>query len=137
MFGLEYAEAALKYCQARRLNVEKFNLEKDAFTDNRTFDVAISMEVAEHLPGAAAYCYVGLLTRLSPVIVFTAAPPGQGGTDHVNEQPPSYWILKFQQHGFEHDKELSQRWRENWKAGGDVQGWYHQNLMIFQRAKAN
>jgi SAM-dependent methyltransferase len=133
VFGLEYSKAALKYCRARRLNVEKFDLERDVLTDNRTFDAAVSMEVAEHLPEIVADRYVDLLTCLSRVIVFTAAPPGQGGKDHVNEQTPSYWTIKFQVRGFEHAKELSQRWRKNWKAAGDVQGWYHQNLMVFRR----
>jgi len=135
VFGLEYSEAALKYCRSRRLSVAKFDLERDAFNDNRTFDVAVSMEVAEHLPEMVADRYVDLLTRLSQVIVFTAAPPGQGGVDHVNEQPPSYWISKFQQHGFKYAEELSQRWRESWKAADDVDLWYHQNLMIFQQVQ--
>ena len=135
VFGLEYAEAALRYCRARRLNVAKFDLERDVFNDNRAFDVAVSMEVAEHLPETVADRYVDLLTRLSRVVVFTAAPPGQGGDDHVNEQPPSYWIRKFQWRGFEHAEELSQRWRESWRASGDVESWYYKNLMIFRRVR--
>jgi SAM-dependent methyltransferase len=113
--GLEYAEAALRLCRAQHLPVLKFNLERDVFTDQRVFDVAISMEVAEHLPARVADRYIRLLTRLSSVIVFTAAPPGQGGrvgTDHVNEQPPSYWIAKFHQRGFEHHEVLSRTWLE-------------------------
>jgi len=106
-----------------------------SFNDNRTFDVAVSMEVAEHLPEMIADRYVHLLTRLSQVIVFASAPPGQGGADHVNEQPPSYWISKFQQNAFRHAEELSQSWRESWKAAGDVEDWYHQNLMIFRSAQ--
>jgi SAM-dependent methyltransferase len=133
VFGLEYAEAALRYCRARRLNVAKFDLERNVFHDNRTFDVAVSMEVAEHLPETVADRYVGLLTQLSRVVVFTAAPPGQGGADHINEQPPSYWITKFQQRGFEYAEELSQRWREIWRAAGNVESWYYKNLMIFRR----
>ena len=135
VLGLEYSEVALKYCHSRLLRVAKFDLEKDIFRDNRTFDVAISMEVGEHLPEKVADRYVDLLTRLSQVIVFTAAPPSQGGIDHVNEQPPSYWISKFQQRRFKHAKELSQRWRESWKAGGDVESYYHENLMIFRRVQ--
>ena len=131
--GLEYAEAALRYCRARQLDVAKFDLESNVLNDSRVYDVAVSMEVAEHLPGKVADRYVDLLTRLSPVVVFTAAPPGQGGADHVNEQPPSYWIRKFQQRGFEHAEVLSQRWRHIWMAAGDVERWYYKNLMIFQR----
>jgi SAM-dependent methyltransferase len=133
VFGLEYSEAALKYCRARRLNVAKFDLERDVFYDNRTFGVAVSMEVAEHLPATVADRYLDLLTRLSQVVIFTAAPPGQGGTNHVNEQPPSYWITKFRQRGFDYAEDLSQRWRDNWKASGEVEDWYHKNLMIFRK----
>ncbi len=136
VFGLEYAEAALRYCRDRGLNVAKFDLERDVFNENHTFDVAVSMEVAEHLPETVANRYVDLLTRLSRIVILTAAPPGQGGTDHVNEQPPSYWITKFQQRGFEHVEELSQHWRETWKATGNVHSCYHQNLMIFRRVGA-
>ena len=133
VFGLEYAEAALRYCRARRLDVAKFDLERSVLNDNRTFDVAVSMEVAEHLPEKVADRYVDLLTCLSRVVVLTAAPPGQGGTDHVNEQPPSYWITRFRHRGFAHAEELSERWHQRWKAAGDVESWYYKNLMIFQR----
>src|SRR5262245_20106891 len=136
VLGLEYSEAALRLCHAQQLPVLKFNIEKDVFTDRRVFDVAISMEVAEHLPARIADRYVELLTRLSPIIVFTAAPPGQGGrvgTDHINEQPPSYWMAKFHRRGFKPNDELSRSWREQWKAAGDVALCYYQNLMIFTK----
>jgi SAM-dependent methyltransferase len=131
--GLEYSEAALAYCRARALDVRKFDLERDTLADDRTFDVAISMEVAEHLPEHRADRYVALLARLAPVIVFTAAPPGQGGRDHVNEQPPEYWMAKFNASGFAHDDVLSTGWRERWSHQGTVAPWYHRNLMVFRR----
>jgi len=53
------------------------------------FDLAVSMEVAEHLPEQVSEPYIDLLTRLSRVVVFTAARPGLGGSDHVNEQLPA------------------------------------------------
>ena len=131
--GLEYAAAALEYCRRRGLDVRKFDLERDDLADGRTYDVAISMEVAEHLPGAAADRYANLLTRLSSIVVFTAAPPGQGGTDHVNEQPAAYWIAKFRERGFRHAVEQSRQWGEQWRTAGDVKRWYYENLMIFKR----
>ena len=132
VFGLEYSEAGLRYCRDRRLNVRKFNLERDVYDESNSFDVAISIEVAEHLPEKAADRYVDLLARLSATIVFTAAPPGQGGLDHVNEQAPSYWVSKFRNRGFKHDAELSDRWREKWRETG-VAEMYCKNLMIFRR----
>jgi SAM-dependent methyltransferase len=131
--GLEYSEAALAYCRERKLDVRKFDLERETLADDRTFDVAISMEVAEHLPENRADRYIALLTRLARVIVFTAAPPGQGGRDHVNEQPASYWIAKFGAAGFTVDDRLSSKWRESWAQGGVVAAWYHRNLMVFRR----
>lgn len=133
VFGLEYSEAGLAYCRRRRLDVAKFDLELDSFTPNRTFDTAVSMEVAEHLPETVADRYVDLLSSLAPWIVFTAAAPGQGGTDHVNEQPASYWIDKFQARGFCFVEDRSHEWREEWEKSGDVADWYYKNLMILRR----
>lgn len=41
--GLEYGEAALARCRARRLDVEKCDLENDDYPSDRTHEVAISM----------------------------------------------------------------------------------------------
>jgi SAM-dependent methyltransferase len=78
VFGLEYSDAALTYCRERGLEVRQFDLERDQFCDDRTFDVAISMEVAEHLPARMADTYIDLINQLSDRIVFTAATLGQG-----------------------------------------------------------
>lgn len=133
VFGLEYAEGGLAFCRSRKLDVRKFDLERDIFDIDRTFDVAVSTEVAEHLPERCANGYIDLLTRAAPRIVFTAAFPGQGGTDHVNEQPASYWIAKFAGRGFAFDEPRSQEWRRRWKEA-NIARWYWMNAMIFTRS---
>ncbi len=72
---------------------ERINLE-------RRFDLAMCLEVAEHLTPARADSFVEDLTRLSDVILFSAAIPAQGGTNHVNEQWQSYWVEKFLRLGY-------------------------------------
>jgi len=67
---------------------------------NRRFDLAIALEVAEHLAESAADVFVSSLTRHADVVLFSAAMPLQGGTNHINEQPPSYWIAKFSERGY-------------------------------------
>jgi SAM-dependent methyltransferase len=67
----------------------------------RRFDLAMSLEVAEHLDAAHADRFVANLVALAPVVLFSAAIPGQGGTHHVNEQWPEYWRAKFAGHGYE------------------------------------
>lgn len=72
---------------------------EQAWGVNRRFDLAVSLEVAEHLPAASAPLFVEQLCRLADLVLFSAAIPHQGGTHHVNEQWPSYWIALFQRHG--------------------------------------
>ena len=73
---------------------QPFNLE-ERINLNRRFDLVESLEVAEHLSPARADSFVEDLTRLGDVILFSAAIPAQGGTNHVNEQWQSYWAQKF------------------------------------------
>ncbi len=54
-----------------------------------TFDLALCLEVAEHLSPARAQTLVRDLTRLAPHVLFSAAIPEQGGTSHQNELHPS------------------------------------------------
>jgi SAM-dependent methyltransferase len=135
VIGLEYAEPARVLCHSRGLDVRPFDLVSDSLADNRTYDVAISMEVAEHLPETVADRYVDLLAFLGKTIVFTAALPGQGGTGHINEQPHEYWIEKFEKRDRVLDWTLTSRWREVWKDSGAVQSWYYNNLMVFRAAR--
>lgn len=132
--GLEYAEAALARCRAKGLTVHKFDIEAEAPPALRA-DLALSTEVAEHLPAARADAYVDMLVGIADTVVMTAAVPGQGGTDHVNEQPNAYWIAKFQARGFAHDPSETEDWRADWSARG-VDRHRARNVMVFRRAAA-
>ncbi|MEG5063534.1 glycosyltransferase [Microcoleus sp. B3-A4] len=93
----------------------------------RKFDLAISLEVGEHLPSTCAENFVNSLTKLAPVILFSAAIPFQGGVEHVNEQWPQYWAYYFQQNGFAVIDCLRKKIWNNEK----VEPWYAQNILIF------
>jgi SAM-dependent methyltransferase len=132
--GVEYAQAALDYCRARGLNVQRVDLEGPVGLDvTGGCDVAVSQEVAEHLPARVAGQLVDLLCQAERAVVFSGARPGQGGSDHVNEQPPEYWIAMFEQRGFACDRERTERWRAAW-IEGEVTWWYSQNLLVFVRS---
>ena len=64
------------------------------------FDLAMSLEVAEHLPSTRADSFVAEICACSRRVLFSAAVPGQGGTHHVNEQWPGYWAERFAVHGY-------------------------------------
>lgn len=63
-------------------------------------DLAISVEVGEHVPKSCADGLVKALCETAPRILFGAAIPGQGGTSHINEQWQSYWAEKFAANGY-------------------------------------
>lgn len=95
-------------------------------------DLVISMETAEHLSAARAASFVADLCRLAPVVLFSAAIPEQGGTAHINEQWPEYWVEKFEERGFRCiDCIRPHVWNEN-----GIPYWYAQNTFLAVRADA-
>lgn len=70
------------------------------FTVDERFDLAICLEVAEHLPRSSANGFICSITKLAPIILFSAAVPGQWGIHHVNNQWPDYWQDLFNKAGY-------------------------------------
>ena len=64
------------------------------------YDMAICLEMAEHVSRAKADYVIDVLTKAADVIYFSAATPYSGGMHHVNECWQSYWISKFKKRGF-------------------------------------
>lgn len=94
--------------------------------DLGSFDLAVCLEVAEHLPKRRAASFVADLCGLAPVVVFSAAIPGQTGAGHVNCRWPSWWARLFAAHGFHLDGSLRQViWDDD-----RIEPWYRQNLLI-------
>lgn len=94
---------------------------------DRRFDLAMSLEVAEHLPAECAAALVRSLVGMAPVILFSAAIPFQGGTNHVNEQWPEYWANLFRSHGYAPiDCIRPDIWNDP-----RVEWWYAQNTLLY------
>ena len=93
----------------------------------RRFDLAVSLEVAEHLDRDSARSFVQTLVKLSSVVLFSAAIPYQGGTHHVNEQWPDYWAELFARHGYVAIDCIREKGWNN----QDVDWFYAQNMLVF------
>ncbi len=64
-------------------------------------DLAMCLEVAEHLPLGMSRKLVEQLTSRASVVLFSAAVPGQRGTQHINEQWHEFWSALFDDRGFQ------------------------------------
>lgn len=133
-FGLRPQNVLLlegDYVESKLLQIPKkqwipCNLE-ERFCVERRFDLAISLEVAEHLSESRAESFCEDLTRLSDVILFSAAVPFQSGNGHINEQRLSYWVRLFekcQYEAFDIVRPLIQH-------DTGIPSWYRQNIVVF------
>ena len=90
--------------------------------------------MAEHLNRRCADGIVRNLTKGDWTIVFSGATPGQGGYDHLNEQPHEYWIDKFARRGYRLDEERTERFRFALREA-EAAPWYAKNVMVLSRAR--
>jgi len=107
-------------CFSQKLLGETINLTK-------IYDLAVCLEAAEHVEEKFSDSIVDNLTKASKVILFSAALPGQGGTNHLNEQPPEFWQKKFMVHRYTQlDIIRPIIWDEP-----AVAWWYKQNIFLY------
>ena len=96
------------------------------------FDLSVCLEVAEHLPATNARHLVRQLTTAAPQVLFSAAPPGQGGGGHINCQPLSYWRKIFEEFEFK----MLDPFRPKLRDDRRVAWWYRQNMVFFVSSDA-
>ena len=98
-------------------------------------DIALCMDVAEHLPHEAAGTLVRNLAAHADLVLISAAPPEQRGTGHINEQPRRYWIDRFAEAGYRYCRSETGWFFDRGLALRDVitLRWTITNLMVFRR----
>ncbi len=112
--------------EGTRISFSETNLEVPVRLERR-FDLAISVEVAEHLPPERADGFVHDLCTAADVVLFGAAVPLQGGTQHINEQFQSYWATRFDRMGYQAiDMVRPFVWQDD-----RVDWWYRQNTLLY------
>ncbi len=96
-------------------------------------DLAICLEVLEHIPAQGAPAAITHLIETSDTIIFSAAQPGQGGEGHINCQPKEYWQGIFDAKGFKRDQ-IDELYLRIIIASGYHMGWLINNLMVLKKA---
>ena len=103
-----------------------YDLTKEIKLSNK-YDLAICLEVAEHIYEEKSDVLLKNLVNSSDIILFSCAIINQGGTNHVNEQYPSYWIKKFDKYEYK----MVDGIRSNFWDDKDIAFWYRQNMVLF------
>jgi SAM-dependent methyltransferase len=110
----------------------KFKLQdiSQPFSIDRKFDLVVCLEVAEHLSPENTETFIHSLCNLGDLVLFSAAIPYQGGTHHVNEQWPDYWIEAFDKRGYVFVDCIRPRvWNNE-----NVAFFYAQNMILYVKA---
>lgn len=120
------------------LNLEQLHIDRSEFKVanltrpvelNERFELAVCLEVAEHLPETDSDTLIDSLCALSDTILFSAALPQQGGQNHLNEQFFDYWREKFNQRGYLFkDAFRSLIWNDD-----RIDSWYRQNMFLVEK----
>jgi SAM-dependent methyltransferase len=107
--------------------INNFDLDRTIIPVDIKFDLLVCLEVVEHLKKRNSEKFIGNITKISDVILFSAAIPGQLGVNHVNEQLPDFWRKKFAKYNF---IELNLLRPLLWN-NSLVAWWYKQNITLY------
>jgi SAM-dependent methyltransferase len=120
----DYVDRSLLMVPARHFLPQDITQKFDL---GRTFDLVQCLEVAEHIQPAASDALVDNLVRHGQRVLFSAAVPGQGGEDHINEQAYEYWRDRFALRGYR----LFDFLRPKIMRETNIEPWYRLNLLLF------
>ena len=134
VLGIEVSSWA-KIAAGKRVKVpiKVFDLARE-FDLGRSFDLVTCIEVAEHIQPEGTEMFLANIARhVNNWLVFTAAPPGQGGDGHINCREPVYWIEALESLGLTYDGSSTSRLAEHWRWATGPMFWLPQNCMVFRR----
>ena len=123
------------YIDPTRLYIDPFEFTSvdvsRPFNLGQTFDLVQSLEVGEHLSQDSAAGFVSSITNHGNIVMFSAAVPGQGGTQHVNEQPLEYWRDIFYRLGYSAYNYIRPKVYDNRL----IEPWYRWNTVLYANAQ--
>lgn len=119
----KYLYVSRKYIDIEDLNTIGVNM-------SNKYDLAISLEVAEHLEPDASTNFVKAITSYSDLVLFSAAIDDQQNPIHTNVRPINFWVDLFQKQGYECFDIIRPELIER---EYNVDSWYIQNILLFAK----
>lgn len=122
------------YVDDERLEIAKASFSaadlNQPFSLGQKYDLVQSLEVAEHIRPEASQSFIDCVSgHATKFVLFSAAPPGQGGEFHINERPYEYWRRLFNDRGFA----VFDWVRPLIVADQRISFWYRYNLFLYVR----
>lgn len=110
----------------------------EAFTAPSPVDIVTSFEVGEHLHESAHATFCDTLaSNLKPGadhhLIFSAARPGQAGTEHIACRPAEYWHNEFILRGLHYNAYLTLRLAHLFSNIESPLNYMWDNLIVFSR----
>lgn len=134
--GIEGSEAAKEFFVSDDICIWDLRISFDSLYGRKaSYDVVMSLEVAEHIEPEYVNDYVDNLCSLGNQILISAASPGQKGHGHVNCQPRSYWEGLFFEKGYIADQQHEELWRHcllQYKHKKELSS-YYKNAICFRK----
>lgn len=116
-YGIEISKAAKKYTP-KHIKARIFYYDCTLPLLCEVYGTVISFETAEHIdPNGTDEFIDNVICRVGNHLLFTAAPPGQEGTGHINLRPREFWIEQFTKR-LKYDQELTKDISDNWRRLG-------------------
>lgn len=132
IFGLDGSRANMRHLKIAKQNFLLFDLRK-RYSHNKKYDICFCLEVAEHIKEKSSDILISNIAKSSSSVLFTSAPPGQEGENHVNLKPAFWWIEKFGKFGFILDEKLTSFLKDGLGRIPGVQRYYVDNLLVFKK----
>lgn len=125
--GYEFSEAAVN--AALCMDVHHFDLTQVLDRPKSPMTLGLCLEVLEHIEDSHWRPVLENITKLSDIIIFSAARPGQGGTGHINCRPKIDWIRRFSSLGWIVDHDFTSHLLAYMKNGPHM-GWFANNAIV-------
>jgi len=101
-----------------------------------SFDLALCLEVAEHIPEEFVNIYLDNILQFSDRLILSAAQPNQEGHHHVNMQPKRYWVAKLAAKGFAYNRRETGRLLTALTAARPPHMWMVEQISVYEKARA-
>ena len=126
-----YLDIAKKRFPSKNIISKRIDFESSDYGVEMVYDLAVCLETFEHLSPSACEKLSLFFSSHTRILIFSGAVPGQGGTNHINEQPFKTWQRNLLDFGFFPLDFI----RPNIQDKKNVPSYYKNNIVLWVNSK--